>query len=225
MHTVDLISNAIKNEIDVFIPEKKDLQKGICCLTGIECMTLPKKNILSSNFTNIDILKAPDSNRIGVSATIALKYKWERYSCWFVDENQFLRWDKNVFRDFFLNGVKSKRWSVYITTSYKKHGALFTKVNTNKYGIWRFEQIDVNASDGQKNRFWYKKISEALIKKGLGRSIIESLDCPPWLIKEIGLDNWMEFYNWARNKYQSPLYKLCCYLLPSQKELKDNESA
>jgi len=222
MHTVDLIANAIKNEPNIEIPE--NTEPGICCVTSIECQTIRKKDILSSNFCNSDILLAPDSNRIGISAAIALQYKWERYSSWFVDEKQFIRFDKKLFRDMFLNGVQnSKAWSIYITTSYKKHGALFTKVNNYKYGIWRFEMLDVDARDGSKNRRWYEKISDALINKKIGRSVIESLDCPAWLINKIGLKNWMEFYNWAKDKWQSPLYKLCCYLLPSQEDLK-NES-
>lgn len=228
MHVVDLIANAIKEYNDIEIPEQTE--KGICCVTGIECQTIRRKDLFSANFTNTDILKAPDSDRAGISAAIALKYRPER-SSWFVNDKEFIRFDKNLFRDMFLNGVKnSKYWSIYITTSYKKHGAFYAKVNncTNgnkrKYGIWRFEQLNVDARDGRKNKNWYKIIFNALSELGIGRSIIESLNCPSWLIKKIGLNNWISFYKWAKDKYQSPLYKLCCYLLPSQKELKENEN-
>lgn len=219
MHVVDLISNAIKDYSDVEIPVNTEL--GICCLTGIECQTVKRKDLFSSNFTNTDLLKAPDSDRAGISAYIALKYRPQR-SSWFVNEKEFIKFDKNLFREIFLNGVKvSKCWAVYITTSYKKHGALVAKVNSYKYGFWRFEQLNVDARDGKKNRLWYRIISTALIDDKIGRSIIESLNCPSWLIKKIGLSKWLKFYNWAKDKYQSPLYKLCCYLLPSQKDLSD----
>ena len=223
MHPVELIANAIKDYHEIEIPKKTELD--ICCVTGEKCQTISRKEVLSSNFTNYDILKSPESDRIGIAATMSLKYRPER-SSWFVNEKEFIRFDKNLFRDMFLNGVKkSKYWAIYITTSYKKHGALVTKINScsngniRKYGYWRFEQLNVDASDGQKNKFWYNKISEAM-ENGIGRTIIESLECPPFLIKKIGISKWIEFEKWARNKYQSPLYKLCCYLLPSQKELK-----
>jgi hypothetical protein len=228
MHPVDLIANAIRNEVDIYIPAKTD--PGICCVTGIECQTIPKKEIISSNFTNYDLLKSPGSDRIGVAAAISLKYRPER-SSWFVSEKEFVTFNKKRFRDMFLNGVKnSKKWAIYITTSYKKHGALVTKLNgrgiakgkMKKYGTWRFEQLNVDASNGKINRSWYDKIFEAL-KAGIGRSIIESLNCPSYLIKKIGLKEWMKFEKWARDKYQSPLYKLCCYLLPSQEDLKNEK--
>lgn len=229
MYPVDLIANAIKDYPDIYIPDKTEM--GICCLTGIECQTVKRKDIFSANFTNADILKAPDSDRIGISAAIALKYRPER-SSWFVNEKGFMRFDKNLFRDMFLNGVKnSKYWAIYITTSYKKHGALVTKVNScangnnRKYGIWRFEQLDVDARDGLKNRLWYRKISQALIEYKIGRSIIESLNCPGYVIKKIGIKVWMTYKRWAYDKYQNSLYKLCCYLLPSQKDLKSENKS
>lgn len=230
MHPVDLIANAIKNYSDIYIPEKTETEIGTCCITGIECQTIKRKDILSGNFTNNDILKSPESDRIGISASIALKYRPER-SSWFCNEKEFIRFDKNLFRDMFLNGVKnSKYWAIYITTSYKKHGALVTKINSlengnkRKYGWWRFEMLDVDATDGKKNKRWYNIIFNAL-KDGLGRSIIETLDCPAWLIKKFGIGKWLRFYKWAKDNYQSPLYKLCCYLLPSQEDLKKiNES-
>lgn len=222
VHTVDLIANAIKDEVE--IPDNTEI--GICCVTGTECQTIKKKDVVSALFSNNDILLAPDSNRIGIAATIAMRYGWERKSSWFVNENQFIRFEKKLFRDMLLNGVQNSRtWSIYITTSYKKHGALVTKVNNYKYGIWRFEMLDVDARDGLKNRFWYEKIADALINKKIGRSIIESLDCPAWLINKIGLKEWTDFYRWAKDKCMSPLYKLCCYLLPSQEDLKNENKS
>lgn len=220
MNVFNLIFDNIKEYPEVEIPGETQL--GICCITGEECQTIKRKGFFSSNFTNTNLLKAPDSDRVGLAAAVVLKYRPER-SSWFVSNEKFLKFDKNVFRDMFLNGVHGcKQWSIYVTTSYKKHGAFVAKINSNKYGVWRFEMLDVNASDGKKNRKWYSKIFNALTELGIGRSIIESADCYPYVIKKIGLQNWLDFYNWAKDKYQSPLYKLCCYLLPSQKELKEN---
>jgi len=227
MNPFDLIANAIKKYPDIYISNKTE--KGICCVTGMECQTIRRKDIFSANFTNANLLKAPDSDRIGICAAIVLKYRPER-SSWFANEREFVRFDKNLFRDMFLNGIKnSKYWSIYITTSYKKHGAFFAKVNScsngnrRKYGIWRFEQLDVDASDGRKNKNWYKIISMAYIENEISRKVMETLDCPGYIIKKIGIGIWLKFHSWAKDKYQNPLYKLCCYLLPSQEDLK-NES-
>lgn len=216
MHVVDLIAKHFKTDL----PEKPEI--GICCLTGCECETISRKFVFSSNFTNYDLLLAPESDRISVNAYITFSQRDER-STWFVDEHRFLKFDKNIFRDFFLKGVAdSETWAIYITTSYKKHGSLVTKINNGHSGIWRFEQMDVNARDLQINSDWYFKIYQALVEFGIGRSIIESLDCSPYLIGKMGMNNWIQFYKWAKDKYQSPLYKICCYLLPSQEELKND---
>lgn len=49
---------------------------------------------------------------------------------------------------------------------------------------------------------------------------MESLDAPPGVMKSIPVSLWMDFAQWAKDKYLSSLYRFLCYLLPSKDELK-----
>ena len=222
MHTVNLIASALRGKEGC--PEiTGNPQVGICCVTGDDCQTLPRKELLGKSFTNSDLLAAPESNRVGIDGYIALSYKWERMSCWFCDGKKFQRLKRTEFRPLVLNGVELEMWSAYITTSYKKHGALWTKVNKGQTGIWRFENQNVDCRDLGKVNEWYSRLNEAL-HAGIGRSILETLDCSAFVAGKIDIKNWIEFERWARPKYQSPLYQLLCYFLPSKEERKDEPS-
>ena len=53
---------------------------------------------------------------------------------------------------------------------------------------------------------------------GIGRQSIETLDMPAGVIRKTGAETWLAFVHWARPRAFSPLYKLLCYLLPTQAE-------
>jgi len=202
--------------------DKRDIENteiGVCCVTGLTCSTVPRKLIFGKSFCNIDVLQAPESDRVGVDAYQALAYKWERMSCFFASQDIFLRIQRQEIRDLVLNGSKSIPWVAYVTTSYKKHGAFYTPVNSSKFGIIRFENVTVDASDEYKNNDWYQVLYDALLA-GFGRTVLETLECSPFVIQKVGLTQWIEFQNWAKNKYKSPLYQLLCYCLPTQDEIK-----
>jgi hypothetical protein len=150
---------------------------------------------------------------------LALSYKWERMSCWLCDGVTFDRLQRTDFRPLILNGVDRDLWTAYITTSYKKHGALNASVNNKSFGVWRFENLTVDASDKAKVNDWYNTLNEYL-HIGFGRTVLESLDCSPFVMQKYGVDKWIKFQSWAKDKYQSPLYQLLCYILPSQEEIK-----
>ena len=219
MHPVNLIASAIRGKEDC--PELPGSQsEGICCVTGDICQTIDRKELFGKSFTNIDSLIAPQSERIGIDAYLALSYKWERMSCWICDGKEFMRLQRTEFRPLVLDGVDYPIWSANITTSYKKHGAFGAKINTGRGGIWRFENQIVDARDLDKNREWFSVMDKEL-RSGVGRSIIETLDMPAYLLSKLDFKQWMEFEKWARPKYQSPLYQFLCYFLPSQEELKN----
>lgn len=218
MHAVNLIAKAISGNAECpVLPDKKT--QGICCLTGDDTLCVDRGELFGKSFTNIDLLKAPESKLIGCGAYLALGYKWERMSCWFTDGNEFNRLQRVDFRALILQGVNADVWSAYITTSYKKHGALNTPVNKGQYGIFRFENITCDCRDNVKVNEWYN-VMDAALRTGFGRSVIESLICPPFLLQKYGFEKWIKFEKWAKPKYQSPLYHLLCYILPSQDELK-----
>jgi hypothetical protein len=200
------------------LPDK--IIHGVCCLTGIEGDCVERGERIGQAFTNSDLFVAPESSLIGVDAYIALSYKWERMSLWWCDGKEFKRPNRIEVRDMILNGVDAEQWAGYITTSYKKHGALWAKVNSGRYGIWRFEMQDVDCRDILKVTEWYNIMNDA-VHNEIGRTVLETLICSAWLIDKIGLKRWMEFEQWARAKYQSALYQFLCYLLPSKEERKN----
>ena len=57
-----------------------------------------------------------------------------------------------------------------------------------------------------------------LQRLAVGRTVLESLDCPAHIMRAAGLPIWLDFERWARPRYQSALYGLLCYLLPSKEE-------
>lgn len=218
MHSVDLIAEGIpKNEM-TSLPCKPI--EAVCCLSGQKTLCVPLKKTVSSDFTNFDTLAAPTSKFIGINSYYALKYKWERMSSWYVDESGFQRLDRQGVRNKVIAGNYGRRWSGYATTSYKKHGSLFTKVNSGDRAVWRFEMKDVDCSDRYKLfHIWIRLNAE--LRTGYPRPVLENLDCSTFLIKKLGISQWLNFEKWAKPLFQGSLYQFLCYLLPSQAELKN----
>ncbi len=214
-HPVNLISSAIEHSD---LPAKPE--EGVCAITGETCLCLPRKALLGKSFTNIDLLSRPDSEVVGIDAYQALKYKWERMNSWICDGKTFKRLDRvGVRKEVFAEELPGV-WIGYATTSYKKHGALRTPINTGKSRRWLFELDIVDCSDMELVLDWWNRLN-AYLCLGIGRSSLESGNASPYIIKSVGLDLWIDFYQWSAGKTGSPLYRFLCYLLPSQKELKN----
>jgi hypothetical protein len=237
-HAVQLIAQAITRNAPVCVGsewEKKDGDRyprkshcpvlpcepvlATCCLLGIETNCIPRKYAFSSNFTGIDMLKAPESAYFSVEGYYALKYKWERNTSWFCDGECFFCLDRLAVREYVLKEEMPDRWIGYATTSYKKHGALVAKINGKNRRNWLFENTLVDCTPYDKMLEWWEILNEAL-RSGIGRKILETLDCPIFVMQKIGITKWQTYEKWARTRYRSPLYQFLCYLLPSQLELK-----
>lgn len=234
MHPVNLISDALRKAGNVLpeMPCEPVFEK--CAMTGSECMCLPRKHVIGKAFTNIDLLAYPESQFVSVDVYTAWNYGYktradakidkrpERMSSWFCDGESFQELTRHDVRAKVFQDEMPVKWSAYATTSYKKHGSMVAKINSGTSRIWAFETRVVDCSDMQKVRQYWDVLNIAL-RAGIGRSVMESLNCPPFLINKVGLKTWMEFESWAKDKYLSALYSFLCYLLPSQEELK-NES-
>lgn len=192
---------------------------GLCCLTGIETDCLPRKYAFSDKFTNYDLLKAPHSQFISVDAYTALKLRPQRGSSWFCDGDTFYALNRQGVREMALKEHMPPVWAAYATTSYKKHGCLRTKVNKGRQRVWLFENTLVDCTNYSRVMDWWAILNKAL-RDGFGRSILESLNCPAFVISKVSITKWLAFERWARNAYTSALYQFLCYLLPSQEELK-----
>ena len=221
MHTVELIYKALPKEesewlTDVAVP-------GICCVTGEKLLTIDRKKILGNSFTGWGLLAAPRSDRISVEAAIALKYKPERMSSWFCDGETFTKLDRIGVREKVFQEDMPTQWAGYATTSYKKHGSIMAPVNVLNQRVWLFETRLVGLSDMDKVEDWWHNLNK-ILRAGFSRPVIESLECPPYVMRKQGMREWMDFEAWARPRFKSALYAFLCYLLPSQKELKDEQT-
>lgn len=220
MHTLQLLHNAIPEAEREPLPSFR--ANGTCAVTGITGTCVPRGDLFGKSFTDQHILKYPDSPLVSVEAWTSLRYKWERMSSWLCDGQVFHRLDRKAVREHVINGVDQSlhpRWAGYITTSYKKHGSLRAPVNSGKRQVWLFEMLLVDCTDRSRLGEWWRVKNDA-IRSGVSRTSQETLDMPPGIIRKVGVDTWTAYRTWAIDKWQSPLYQLLTYLLPSQDELK-----
>ncbi len=235
MHTINLIASAISDEQKEPLPVTSE--KGICCVTGELTDTIPRKKLFGANFSDANRLARPDSDRVGVSVWLVMQFgeygikedgtrkkrkkKPEYMSCWWTDGQVFREVKKPDIRRLVLGGTSAKAWAGWVTTSYKKHGALRSPVNNREFGIWGFDDVLVDARDKKRVLDWWRILRQAQ-DAGIGRKSMEAVDMPVGIMLKVGIDVWGSFAEWARPQYQSPLYQFLIYLLPSKKELVNN---
>lgn len=217
MHTVNLIAEALRRSgqaPDIKSPEAP----GVCCLTGDKCMTIPRSDIITRAFTAQSLFCAPQSDRIGIDAALALSYKWERMSCWFVTKNEFRCIQKNGVREIILGQrYPAEPWAGYVTTSYKKHGALTTPANMDTRRIWGFDEETVDLTDYTAVTAIYERLLECK-KRHLPQLLMTHLTLDYVAPENIIFVS--DFINWARSLYKSRLYQFLIWLLPPASEVK-----
>ena len=238
MHATDLITACLTDDQKEPLPEAA--QTGVCCVSGATTDTIARKFLFGSNFCDLNILTCPDSDRVGVNVWYAFQFgaygvdaesgetkkrkkKPEMQACWWTDGETFREMGKAKIRELVLRGTTAKRWAGWVTTSYKKHGALRSPVNGTPFGIWGFDDLVVRANDKSAVLEMWRKLRNAQ-DNGIGRTGIETLDIPIPIMLKIGVPFCNEFLTWAQPRYQSPLYQFLTYLLPSQDELKNGYS-
>lgn len=229
MHAADLLADAFRKLDGGNMPDISGAEEGVCCITGETGPTLPRKDILGSSFTDLTGMMARESDRIGVNATIALRYtvpvegkkrpRWpEMMDSYWCDGDHFQILDRPAARKIILEGATSKNpWVAYINLTKKKHGMMRTPVNRGPFGRWAFAETIVDCRDFRLVRSWYERMEQAL-DDGIGRQSIQAGDMPPGLIKKIGLDVWAPFAEFAREKRNAPLWGLLVWLLPTMAE-------
>jgi len=231
MRAHNLISQALRKQGAALPKLPATPRDSVCAVSGDVCACLPRKDVLGKSFTNTNLLTAPQSDFVGVDVYQAWYYGYkaqegkkrdkrpERMSSWFCDGETFQELNRVDVRDKVFLPKMPRMWAGYATTSYKKHGSLLAPVNTGDRRFWLFEERQVDCSDMGTVELWWDRLNTAL-RAGIGRSVLETLECPPFVMAKVGLPTWLDFEQWARDKYQSALYAFLCYLLPSQEELK-----
>lgn len=217
MHAVDLLARALSAQ-----PPPEDTKPGLCCVTGAETDTIRRQHGIKPTFTNLDLLRAPNSDRIGIPAWRALTEPAERKSSWICDGQEFHKLIRTDVRALVLDGVQAPVWCGYATTSYKKHGVLNAPVNSGGTQRWLFEMVVADCSNRARVTEYWERMRAAQ-DAGIHRPVIEALDAGPWLIGKVGASVWCEFETWARPRMHSPLYRFIAYLLPSKEEMKEQE--
>jgi hypothetical protein len=221
VNTFDLIAESIRDE---WIDLPVEPVMNVCAITGAEDVPcVPANKLFSGNFVGYNELAVPESKYVSVNAYQALKYRPQRGSSWIVSrEYGFQRLRRIEVRPYILKGIDSKCWSAYVTTSYKKHGAFRGTINTENFGIWRFDDIHIDCSDSVLVNDWYNTLNTYL-HFGINRIVLETAVLTPWAIKHVGIVECFRFMKWAKYKYKSALYQFLCYLLPSQEEIKNEK--
>lgn len=217
MHALSLIAEAIPEGEREPLPSAP--VEGICCITGEPAPCVPRKDLLGKSFTDQHLLRAPESPLVSVAAWTAIKYRPERASSWLCDGTTFRKLARQDVRALVLDGVDAPRWAGYVTTRYKKHGGLRAPVNSRGRQVWLFEMLLVDCSDRARVAGWWGVMTQAQ-RDGISRRSMEERGMPPGIQAKIGIDVWERFRVWARDKWESPLFSLLCYLLPSQEEMK-----
>jgi hypothetical protein len=204
---------------------------GRCCVLGTEESCIGREHAIKPSFTNLDLLRAPDSDHVSVRAWRVLTHsepaaegkKRDTFplmqSSWIVSDEGFQRLDRQAVRLLVIEEIRAPLWAAYVTTSYKKHGCLRAPINRNGSQRWLFELDVVDCSDRAKVADWWEKLRSTR-EAGIPRPVIETLDCSVHLMnKHRAL--WIEFESWAKSRYHSSLYRFLTYLLPSQEELNE----
>lgn len=218
MNIYKLISDSIK---DIHVPLPSEPTQSVCAVTGENCLCVPRKKLFSSKFTEQSNLNCPESQFVGIDAYQAVKYKKTRMSSWITDGHEFRLLKRIDIRPLVLSGTGADLWAGWITTSYKKHGSFRAVLNSAGRAVWAFDELLVDCSDNKKVNEIYNQLV-IYLKKGFSRTTLETLTCPGFVIMRAGLLEWLALEKWAKPIYKSNLYKLLCYLLPSQAELKES---
>lgn len=216
--TYDLISRALRASGEAReLPEEP--RKGLCCVIGEIRDTVAARHLLTDSFTERERFRAGESDRVSVECWDTLTHARERTSSWFCDGNSFRLLNRLEVRGLVLGGPRCEgEWSAYATTSYKKHGALHTPVNSGRRAKWRFETVTVDCSDlGAVGEHWQRLFSVRVA--GVPRACIESFRISPYAISKLGVRDWLAFERWATPRWRTPLYQFLTYLLPSQEEI------
>jgi hypothetical protein len=216
MHSVDLIAASLGKAAE---PLPCEPVEGVCCVTGDVTQCIPRKHLLGKSFTNGDLLASPASGLVGLAAYRAMGYPPERKSSWLCDGVTFRRLTRVEVRDLVIGGSYPDIWSGYATTSYKKHGALRTPVNSGGKRVWLFEMALVDCSNPVRLLSIWDRLNREL-RSGFSRTVMETCEPNSYVLKEVGFARWQTFEQWAKPIYHGPLYQFLCYLLPSIEELK-----
>jgi hypothetical protein len=236
MHSLQLLAEALGRDA-TYRPEPlpEPAERGLCCLIGIECDTIARRHLLTTSFTDWDVLQRPDSDRISVAAWIAFtagelrdgksrRYCPERMSSWRCTAAAFVPLTRQAVREAVLGDLPTAPWVGYATTSYKKHGSLRAPVNTGASNVWLWETRLVDCSDSATLQATWSALRRYQ-DIGIPRPVLEVAELDAAMVAKVGVKTALEFQAWARPRASSALYQFLVYLLPSRDELAEHNGS
>jgi len=199
------------------------LDDVVCCVTGRTGPGITRKRLIGKSFCDQAVLVTPESQYVGLPAWSALRYKWERMACWLAGDGDMRLFrgseGRKSLRDTILNErYPSTPWAGYITTSYKKHGALRAPVNAGARRVWQYDEMRADLSDRVKIAGWWKRLHNERVN-GISRAMLETLRAKPIALRSISVTRWTSLLAWATTIHRDPAYRVLCYLLPSKDEI------
>lgn len=205
---------------------------GVCCVSGEKTFCIPRKYAIKDTFTNGDLLRAPSSDMVSVEWFQVLGYSTGEHKYPFRQGNWVVIEDANGNVSILYPKTKSEIleivrhppdgiWGAYVTTSYKKHGALWTRLNRNGSNIWTWETNIVDCSD-------LALVEDIIIpmldmySRGASRKALEIVEYDAITAKNITPIEWLLYERKNKTRSKSLIYQFLASLIPAkEKEPKD----
>lgn len=125
------------------MPQLKRIKEEPCCLCGVLAGDIPAKKIISSAFTNWDLLRNPGSETICDYCAIAIKTLRLRQSSWVATPKAITLISRDKIANMLFAPI-STPFIFNVTTSFKKLGQIKAPVNADSQQfIVQFEDEQV----------------------------------------------------------------------------------
>lgn len=197
-------------------PEGIEEVEGVCCISGnFATKTYKRKNILSSGFTDYDLIASSEGKRICEDAALVLKTPEMRRKNWLAEAGCPIEWiDRPKMWEILRSGYLPEHpWIGYITFAGKKHGSLRAKVNMGT-NIWQVEERATVIDSDLVHVL--SPVMVDLLNMGCSRASLLSLDLSSKLIKKIGIAKWIRYQQALLPHSQGSLYRLLVWCVSEE---------
>lgn len=220
----DKTNKAIKEATGApFIPR---CPVALCCFCGVYDGSLPAKKIISSGFTNVDLLRNPNSEVVCDYCVVAIKTLRLRQSSWVATLKGITYLSRDQLGQL-LFGVITPPFIFNITTSFKKLGQIKAPMNDaiEQFMIqFEDEQVAFNPAIAKPiykiMQKMYSIPSDDERKNALGfftKTEMRTGDYKYGRIKQYGQERWEKGESILRRHRNAPFFKVLLHALNQEK--------